>query len=224
MRSTTSTREGIPGERIVFVGNVMIDTLRQQLPAALAANVPRQMGLEPERYAVCTLHRPSNVDDPATLTPVLKGLALVASRIPVVLPLHPRTRRNAEQFGIASLLNDLRVTEPLGYRDMLSLTMESAVVLTDSGGLQEETTSLGVPCVTLREQTERPVTISEGTNRLAPWPLSAEGIFQAFERAMNSGQERWLPGTNSRLGWEGGRKGGCSARGAFPPDSAATGR
>ena len=194
-------REGIPPERLVFVGNVMIDTLRQQLPAALAANVPGQMGLEAGRYAVCTLHRPSNVDDPATLTPVLEGMALVAKRLPVVLPLHPRTRRNAEQFGIAHLLDGLRVTEPLGYRDMLSLTAQSAVVLTDSGGLQEETTSLGVPCVTLREQTERPVTIAEGTNRLAPWPLSPHGIFQAFERAMNSGR-----GDHSRApisGWDG---------------------
>lgn len=195
------TREGIPRERIVFVGNVMIDTLRQQLPDALAANVPGKMGLEPGRYVVCTLHRPSNVDDPATLTPVLQGMALVAARMPVVLPLHPRTRRNAEQFGIAHLLDGLLVTEPLGYRDMLSLTAQSAVALTDSGGLQEETTSLGVPCVTLREQTERPVTITEGTNRLAPWPLSPEGIFQTFEQAMSGG--RGSDGRAPIPGWDG---------------------
>src|SRR5690606_37619548 len=163
--------EGIPEERIGFVGNVMIDTLFAQLPKARARDVPGQMGLERKCYAVVTLHRPSNVDDPTALRTVLEALGRVAREMPVVLPIHPRTRKNAENFGLSGLMEPLRVIEPLGYTEMLSLVEGAAIVLTDSGGLQEETTALGVPCITLREQTERPITLTEGTNRLAPWPL-----------------------------------------------------
>lgn len=191
--------EGIPEARIRFVGNVMIDTLLHQLPAARELDVPRRLGLERGGYVVSTLHRPSNVDDPGTLRVALAALAAVADRMPVVLPLHPRTRKNAERFGVADLLDRLNVLEPLSYREMLSLTEGAAAALTDSGGLQEETTALGVPCVTLREQTERPITISEGTNRMAPWPLTVDGVVGAFDEAVAAG-----PGGARRPeGWDG---------------------
>jgi len=193
--------EGIEPGRIVFVGNVMIDTLLAQLPAALAAGIPEREGLVPRQYAVSTLHRPSNVDTPEALSVVLAGLTAVAERMPVVLPLHPRTRRNAEAFGLSSLLGKLRVLEPVGYREMLSLTAQAAAVLTDSGGLQEETTALGVPCLTLREQTERPVTVTEGTNRMAAWPLTADGILAGFEGTLAQGQRD--VGSCSVEGWDG---------------------
>ena len=193
--------EGIPEERVAFVGNVMIDTLFAQLPKARALDLPGQLGVERAEYVVATLHRPSNVDDPDALRAVLEALARVSKRLPVVLPLHPRTNKRAEAFGLDRLLSKLCVLEPLGYTEMLSLTDGAAVVLTDSGGLQEETTALGVPCVTLREQTERPVTIEEGTNRLAPWPLSVEGVIQAFEAALAMG--RSVPGTRCPDGWDG---------------------
>lgn len=178
--------EGIAGDRIHFVGNVMIDTLLHQLPRARQLDLPGRLGLERGRYAVSTLHRPSNVDDPDTLSAVLEALARVADEMPVAIPLHPRTRKNADTFGLGPLLERLLVLEPLAYREMLSLTEGAAVVLTDSGGLQEETTALGIPCVTLREQTERPVTITHGTNRLAPWPLTQEGVLQSFREALES--------------------------------------
>jgi UDP-N-acetylglucosamine 2-epimerase (non-hydrolysing) len=141
------------------------------------------------------------VDDPAALEAVLGGLALVARTMPVVLPLHPRTRKNVDDFGLGASLQPLTITEPLGYREMLSLTAGAAVVLTDSGGLQEETTALGVPCVTLREQTERPITISEGTNRMAPWPLTPEGVEDSFQQALASRQDPKRARTPE--GWDG---------------------
>jgi len=193
--------EGIPEERIVFVGNVMIDTLLHQLPKARELDMPGRLELERGHYAVATLHRPSNVDDPRALQAVLRALARVADEMPVVLPLHPRTRKNAEKFGLSAELGRLRVLEPIGYREMVSLVDGSAVVLTDSGGLQEETTALGVPCVTLREQTERPITITEGTNRLAPWPLSSVGVYASFCEAMAEGRAE--PGERCPEGWEG---------------------
>jgi UDP-N-acetylglucosamine 2-epimerase (non-hydrolysing) len=194
-------REGIEAERIRFVGNVMIDTLLHQLPHARALDLPGRLGLERGRYVVSTLHRPSNVDDPEALAAVLEALSRVAERLPVVLPIHPRTRKNARAFGLEDRLRRLRILEPLGYREMLGLSDGAAVVLTDSGGLQEETTALGVPCVTLREQTERPVTVTEGTNRLAPWPLSGDGVFESFLAALERG--RAAPGERAPEGWDG---------------------
>jgi UDP-N-acetylglucosamine 2-epimerase (non-hydrolysing) len=181
--------EGIPEERIRFVGNVMIDTLIHQLPSARELNFAGQLGMRRGEYAVATLHRPSNVDDPAALAAVLGALREVAGQLPVVFPMHPRTRRSASAFGLDASLDGLRVLEPVGYREMLSLTEAAAVVLTDSGGLQEETTALGVPCVTLREQTERPVTISHGTNRLAPWPLTIDGVLESLTSAIDRGSD-----------------------------------
>jgi UDP-N-acetylglucosamine 2-epimerase (non-hydrolysing) len=191
--------EGIDPARVAFVGNVMIDSLFAQLDAARALDVPTRMGLERGRYAVATVHRPSNVDEPDVLAPVLRGLARVAGDLPLVFPMHPRTRARADEFGLHGLLGPVRATLPLGYREMVSLVEGAGVVLTDSGGVQEETTALGVPCVTLREQTERPVTVLEGTNRLAPWPLTADGIYLTFRRALAEG--RRPPG--SVEGWDG---------------------
>jgi UDP-N-acetylglucosamine 2-epimerase (non-hydrolysing) len=193
--------EGIEPERVRFVGNVMIDTLLHQLPRARELDLPGSLGLRREGYVVSTLHRPSNVDDESALRAVLAALSQVAEELPVVLPLHPRTRQKAERFGLEALLGRLRVLEPLGYREMLSLTDGAAAVLTDSGGLQEETTVLGVPCVTLREQTERPVTITEGTNRLVRWPLTSEGVREGFDEALSRG--RVEPGSRSPDGWDG---------------------
>ncbi|HKW01846.1 MAG TPA: UDP-N-acetylglucosamine 2-epimerase (non-hydrolyzing) [Vicinamibacterales bacterium] len=193
-------REGLD-DRAVFVGNVMIDTLLHQLARAQALDVPGRLGLERGAYAVCTIHRPSNVDDPDALSVILTGLARISRELPVVLPIHPRTLKNAEAFGARELLASLRVSDPLGYREMLSLTDGAAVVLTDSGGLQEETTVLGVPCVTLRAQTERPSTITHGTNRLAPWPLTVDGIVDACRSAKAVGRR----GLGERVpeGWDG---------------------
>lgn len=193
--------EGIPEERVRFVGNVMIDTLVHQLPRARESDLAARLGVKRDGFVLATLHRPSNVDDPAALRAVLTALAAVREEMPVVLPLHPRTRGNAERFGLGGELERLTVLEPLGYREMLSLTDAAAAVLTDSGGLQEETTALGVPCVTLREQTERPVTITGGTNRLAPWPLTRDGVLESFRAARAQGRAR--PGERLPDGWDG---------------------
>jgi UDP-N-acetylglucosamine 2-epimerase (non-hydrolysing) len=194
-------REGVPHESVVFVGNVMIDTLHAQLDRARALDMPTALGVPRGGYALSTLHRPSNVDDRDALTAVLEALARVREAMPVVLPLHPRTRRNAEAFGMGALLEGLTTIEPVGYSEMLSLSDGAAVVLTDSGGLQEETTVLGVPCVTLRESTERPATITHGTNRMAPWPLTVDGVYGAFREALEAGRT----GVGERVpeGWDG---------------------
>lgn len=159
--------EGIAKNTIRRVGNVMIDTLLSQLGRARERRAFDQHGLEPKSYALVTLHRPSNVDDPATLGSLLDSLEWVQQRIPVAMPLHPRTRSRLDAFGMTERVRampKLELIEPLGYLDFLSLTDGSEFVLTDSGGLQEETTVLGIPCLTLRACTERPVTVSVGTN------------------------------------------------------------
>jgi len=158
-------REGVSRDRVHFVGNVMIDSLREHLPAARRAAAPAKLGLAPKGYALLTLHRPSNVDDPKALARVVGALAEVAAEVPVVFPIHPRTRKRLAEFSIATPPG-LRLTEPLGYLEFLGLVDGAALVLTDSGGLQEETTALAVPCLTLRENTERPVTVEVGTNLL----------------------------------------------------------
>ncbi|HKI92673.1 MAG TPA: UDP-N-acetylglucosamine 2-epimerase (non-hydrolyzing) [Gaiellaceae bacterium] len=157
-------REGVPAERVALVGNTMIDTLDRCLDAARERRVPWRLGLAREPYAVATLHRPENVDDPAVLTRLIAAIASVSRLLPVVLPLHPRTRERLEQQGLRELATGVRTTAPLGYLDFLGLVADAGLVLTDSGGLQEETTAVGVPCLTLRESTERPVTVTAGTN------------------------------------------------------------
>ena len=162
-------REGVPESRIRRVGNVMIDTLLRGLDKARARAAHARLGLEAGRFVYVTLHRPSNVDDPMSLARIAECLAQVAERTPVVFAVHPRTRQRLAEFGLLPRLEAagaLRLVEPLGYYDSMCLTEAAAAVLTDSGGLQEETTYLGVPCLTLRANTERPVTITHGTNRL----------------------------------------------------------
>jgi UDP-N-acetylglucosamine 2-epimerase (non-hydrolysing) len=193
--------EGIAPERVAFAGNVMIDSLFSQLPRARELGVAERLGVRRGGYAVVTLHRPSNVDEPRALEAALEGLAQVAGEMPVVFPVHPRTRQKAAEFGLSGLLERLCAVPPLGYHEMLGLVDAAAAVLTDSGGLQEETTALGVPCVTLREQTERPVTVSEGTNRLAPWPLTPEGVLASFRAAAS--EPRLPPGSRCPEGWDG---------------------
>ncbi|HVF27598.1 MAG TPA: UDP-N-acetylglucosamine 2-epimerase, partial [Pyrinomonadaceae bacterium] len=161
--------EGVAPERIRFVGNVMIDSLFAQLERAKTSRVREQLGVEGKDYAVLTLHRPSNVDDHATLARLLDALEQIGERLPIVFPVHPRTRRNLVEFGFAERIEQhgrIILIEPQGYLDFLRLYSGARLVLTDSGGLQEETTALGIPCLTLRENTERPVTVELGTNRI----------------------------------------------------------
>jgi UDP-N-acetylglucosamine 2-epimerase (non-hydrolysing) len=159
--------EGVPPERIHHVGNVMIDTLLAHRERARRSTIVQDLGLT-RGHVVATLHRPSNVDDAARLGALLRMLASIGDDSPVVLPLHPRTRARAVAAGLGPLLDapGLIVTEPLGYVDFVQLMATARAVLTDSGGIQEETTVLGVPCLTIRENTERPITCEEGTNRL----------------------------------------------------------
>lgn len=168
-------REGIAEQRVVFAGNVMIDSLLQNRPfAKVPADTLTAHGADPALvqgaagYGVVTLHRPSNVDDAETLQRLLGVLREVSERLPLVFALHPRTRGNIERFGLQGLVAGARIAllPPQGYLEMLGLMAGATVVLTDSGGLQEETTALGVPCLTLRDNTERPITVDEGTNTL----------------------------------------------------------
>ncbi len=159
--------EGVAGPHVHFVGNVMIDSLVEALPAARALEAPRRHGVEKGRYTVVTLHRPANVDDPATLCELLGALAHVGKDGPMLFPVHPRTRARIQTLGAsAAAMNGVRILEPLPYLEMLGLVSDAGLVITDSGGLQEETSWLGVPCVTVRPNTERPITCVVGTNRL----------------------------------------------------------
>jgi UDP-N-acetylglucosamine 2-epimerase (non-hydrolysing) len=162
-------KEGRPRTSIHFVGNVMIDSLRHFLPIAQESRIGHELGLREDhdwrRFAVLTLHRPSNVDSLDTLTGLLGAIAAIAADVPVIFPVHPRTQQRLVQAGIV-YHPQLRLIPPIGYLDFLCLLSKATLVLTDSGGIQEETTALGVPCLTLRENTERPITISAGTNLL----------------------------------------------------------
>lgn len=166
-------REGIPEERVCFTGNVMIDSLvSNREHARSAADTLRAHGQDPARiaagYGVVTLHRPSNVDHPEVLKSLLGVLGEVAAKLPLVFALHPRTKANIERFGLGGLLDPARTVllPPQGYLEMVGLMAGATLVLTDSGGLQEETTALGVPCLTMRENTERPITVEQGTNTM----------------------------------------------------------
>jgi UDP-N-acetylglucosamine 2-epimerase (non-hydrolysing) len=161
--------EGHSESRIHLVGNVMIDTLLTQLDRAKSQTTLRDLGLRPAGYAVVTLHRPSNVDNRDCLAPLVDALLREAARVPIVFPLHPRTRQRLEAFALLERLQDaaaVHVLEPLGYLDFLCLTSQAKVIVTDSGGLQDESTALGIPCLTMRENTERPITLDEGTSTL----------------------------------------------------------
>jgi UDP-N-acetylglucosamine 2-epimerase (non-hydrolysing) len=162
-------KEGRPRESIHLVGNVMIDSLRHFLPIAQQSGIGNELGIMNgtgwQRFGVLTLHRPSNVDSTEKLAELLGAIDSIAAKVPVIFPVHPRTQQRLAQAGIKTH-PQLKLIPPIGYLDFLCLLSKSTLVLTDSGGIQEETTALGVPCLTLRENTERPITISEGTNQL----------------------------------------------------------
>lgn len=164
-------REGVPPEKVHFSGNVMIDTLLENVERAeRESSILARLGLKEKEYAFLTLHRPSNVDDPAVLKGLLEVLAYIQERLKLVFPVHPRTLGRIDAFGLRPMLDGMKNTlalEPLGYLDMLQVNRNARFALTDSGGLQEETTVFGVPCITLRENTERPVTVEVGTSELA---------------------------------------------------------
>ena len=187
-------REGISGERVVFVGNPMIDTLLAHLDRFDPAPVQARLGLEPP-YAVATLHRPANVDTDEAASALVGALRAATGRLPLVLPLHPRGRARLEAAGLDDV-PDLYVVEPLGYVDFISLVRGAAVVITDSGGIQEETTVLDVPCLTLRPNTERPITLTAGTNRL----VTPGGLGDALDGALAGAQKRMGGGPP---GWDG---------------------
>lgn len=188
--------EGVAPEKIHFVGNVMIDTLVKHRDMAATLGLAERLGLVPNGYATVTLHRPSNVDDPDILRGIFEALAEIAETMPIVFPIHPRTRKMVDQAGLGHFLSSdgqprgIWVCEPLGYLEFLHLNMNARLVLTDSGGLQEETTVLGVPCLTLRHNTERPITLTEGTNRLVG---NDRDRILAAARDILQGEPRRLP-------------------------------
>lgn len=180
-------KEGVPSDRVRFVGNVMIDSLLAHLPGAEASGAQKKYGLSGRAYATLTLHRPSNVDSEPMLKALLETIARTASDVPIIFPTHPRTRQRIAEFGLSHLFATspgepgIFLVDPLPYLEFLDLNRGARFILTDSGGLQEEATILGVPCVTLRENTERPITITEGTNILAG--TSPDGISDAVSQA-----------------------------------------
>src|SRR5205823_2336806 len=176
--------EGVPPEKIHLVGNIMIDSLLRHLPAASLDRVRDCVPVTDGQYAVLTLHRPSNVDQPAVFSRILTAVTTIASQMPVVFPIHPRTRQRLNEFGFEDSLRQLIVTEPLGYIDFLALTSHARLILTDSGGLQEESTALGIPCLTLRDNTERPITVTQGTNCVVG--SDPEAILAGFWKAYSS--------------------------------------
>lgn len=174
--------EGVAQHRIHFVGNCMIDSLRTHLARAMSLQTAKNMGFTPGHYAVATLHRPSNVDDPAQLQRLLSALAQVAQHCPVLFPIHPRTQKCIVD-GNLKVADEISLVEPMGYLQFLGAMAQAQLVLTDSGGIQEETTALGVPCLTLRANTERPVTVSEGSNILLG--LDTAAIFPAVQAILS---------------------------------------
>lgn len=197
-------REGIDPARVQFVGNVMIDTLvanrRKAIPAAkLLADAGLDAARIADGYGVVTMHRPSNVDDPAVLTRLIETLHQISRQLPLVFAMHPRTRKNIETHGLAHLLDSagFLVLPPQGYLEMMGLMAGASVVLTDSGGMQEETTALGVPCLTMRENTERPITVDEGTNTMVG--VDAQAILDGFAGILAGGGK----GGRSPALWDG---------------------
>ncbi len=195
--------EGVDPKRVFFVGNVMIDTLVRLLPKTDPARACATVGVTPNDFALATLHRPSNVDDPETLTEIMKAMAVVAKQMPVVFPVHPRTRARIDEMRLAELSGSVKLIEPAGYLDFLALESVASIVMTDSGGVQEETAYLGVPCLTLRPNTERPVTIESGMNRLvaskASDIVSAVGTMLERGKAKHTIPELWDGRASERI-------------------------
>jgi len=189
--------EGVPAERIDCIGNIMIDSFEMLRARIEASDTAARLKLSGS-YAVVTLHRPSNVDEPEKLTELVEALLAIARELTVVFAVHPRTRKRLQDFALQERLAGspaIRLTEPLSYIEFMSLVMRSSIAITDSGGVQEETTYLGIPCATLRENTERPVTITEGTNRL----IGAADLTAAVHEALAG---RWPRGRRPAL-WDG---------------------
>jgi len=179
-------KEGVSPEKIHRVGNIMIDTLVANLNKARIRRTYDQFGVKEKEYAFVTLHRPNNVDDSTSLSPIMKSLAGLSHQLPVIFPVHPRTKKNLVSYGLWEKFvgaKNLRFTDPIGYHDTICLFENARFVLTDSGGLQEETTFLGIPCLTLRPNTERPITIKEGTNKLT----SLKRLEEDFNYLLNGG-------------------------------------
>lgn len=194
-------REGVAGERIKLVGNIMIDSLIENLPRSRQAAVMNRVGLEPGKFAFVTLHRPSNVDGKESLASIMAEVERLAARLPVVFPIHPRTRKMLSEFGIkTSEGRGLQLIDPVGYHDSLSLTENARLLLTDSGGLQEEATYFRTPCLTLRPNTERPVTVTMGSNRLTNLQRLATDIDEFLDGPERRGQipPLWDGGTARR--------------------------
>jgi len=191
-------REGVSGDKVHFVGNVMIDTLFRYRERARESDVLPRLRLESRGYAALTLHRPSNVDDEGTLGLLLGAVARIQGEIAVVFPVHPRTRRRLEALtGVLPPMPGLRLVDPLPYLDFLELMANARCVLTDSGGIQEETTALGIPCLTLRHNTERPITVTRGTNRVVG--TEPDAIYESWREIAEG---KWPGGELPEL-WDG---------------------
>jgi len=190
--------EGIPADKIDCIGNIMIDSFEMLREKIEAANTRRRLRLEGAPFTVVTLHRPSNVDDREKLAELVEALVQLSRELTVVFAVHPRTRRRLEEFGLLETVIGsvtIRVTEPLSYIEFMNLVMSCTIAITDSGGVQEETTYLGIPCATLRENTERPITLTEGTNRL----LKPAALLAAAREALSG---KWPKGSRPAL-WDG---------------------
>lgn len=197
---TNLMKEGIPEDKIHFVGNVMIDSLSNYLNKNRNSNILEDMNLEEKGYSLVTLHRPSNVDDPENFKKIIDAFREIQKQIPIVLPIHPRTQKNIERFDLQSeilQLENLKLIPPVGYLDFMQLMLNCRFVMTDSGGIQEETTYLGIPCLTLRETTERPITVEIGTNEIMG--TNTEEIIQSAKSIISG---NWKKGQIPEL-WDG---------------------
>jgi len=196
--------EGVPAEKIECVGNIMIDSFEMLRERIEGAGTREKFGLQAGKFAMVTLHRPSNVDDKATLSGLVASLVAVSRELPLVFAIHPRTRKRLEEFGLLGQIQNapgIKVSEPLGYIEFMNLVSQCAAAITDSGGVQEESTYLGIPCLTLRENTERPVTVTEGTNRL----MKHEGLLVAIRDVIGG---RWPAGRKPHH-WDGSTAARC---------------
>jgi UDP-N-acetylglucosamine 2-epimerase (non-hydrolysing) len=198
--------EGVPAERVECVGNIMIDSYEMQRERIAARRKAEELGLTPRQYGVLTFHRPVNVDDREQLNLLVEAICAIAPRLPLAFPVHPRTRQRLQGFGLLARLEGLprlKLTEPMGYIDFMSLVSAARFIVTDSGGVQEETTYLNIPCITVRESTERPITVMQGTNRL----VAPSGILAAVDDAMSG---NWPHGRRPVL-WDGRAAGRVAA-------------
>jgi UDP-N-acetylglucosamine 2-epimerase (non-hydrolysing) len=181
-------REGVPNEKIKLVGNIMIDSLLENVEKARQTNTLQKLGLDGKPFVYVTLHRPSNVDHRENLDLIISELTRLSHQLPVIFPMHPRTRKMLSQFGIAvEQFNGFKILDPIGYHDSLCLTERARFILTDSGGLQEESTFFRTPCLTLRPNTERPVTVAVGSNRLTSPAVLRSDIDQVLQNGVRTG-------------------------------------